>query len=138
MLEQDPVIPQSSLPFQSTAAALVLEREMCVHTLGKYLGVDQGTSIDEVGIGAVPDQDTPAAMAVCKWTVAVGILIGAEKRQNVGADKVEKLTVASGRVEDAVATSMGSSVHQGRLGSVGKAVWMIVGAAGVGYNWTHS
>jgi len=65
-LEQDPVIPQSSLPFQSTAAVLVLEREMCAHMLGKHLGVDQGMLIDGVGTGAVPGQDTPAAMAVCK------------------------------------------------------------------------
>ena len=70
--------------------------------------------------------------------MAVGILVGAEKRQNVGADKVEKLTVARGRVEDAVVTLMGSSVHQGRSGSVGKAVWMLVEVAEVDYTWTRS
>ena len=70
--------------------------------------------------------------------MAVGILVGVAKKPTVGADKAEKLTVASGKVENVVAIQMGSPAHQGSSGSVGKAVWMLVGVAEVGCNWPRS
>ena len=90
-----------------------------------------------MGIVAVPEQGTPAGVAVGKWIVAVGILVGMEKRRTVVADKA-KSTVASGNAEDAVAILMGSPVHQGMSGSVGKADGILVGAAEVDRNWARS
>jgi len=90
-----------------------------------------------MGIAVVPEQDTPAGVAVGKWIVAVGILVGTKKKRTVGVDKA-KSTVASGNVKDAVAILMGSPVHQGRSVSVGKAGGILVGAAEVDRNWTRS
>ena len=99
-LEQDPIIPQLSLPFRRTAVLLVLEREKYARTLGKYLGVEEGTSVDALESVAVLEQDTPVVMVAGKLTVAVDIPVGVGDKRIAEADTSGESTVAGGRSED--------------------------------------
>ena len=110
--ERDPIIPQSSCPFQRTAVVLVPEREKYARTSGRHSGVEEGKSIGAVGIVAVFDQDTPVAVVQGKKIAAVSIPVEAEGKGTAGAGTPGKSTAAGRNLGEIVEILMGRPARQ--------------------------